>query len=154
DVDESGVLEHEEWLFHTPQAPQSRLFIMNADGTNLELLADVGLFDASYLGSPDWSPDGKTLVFDATPSQGLASDFSRSLIVTLVLDGPDKRHGRVARLRELPRLVAGRQEDRILRQRGQPGWRPGRSVDHECRRDGAQIHRPGTVEPALVPRRA
>lgn len=89
DTNGNGQLDHDEWLFQTPEPPKSRMFVMNADGSQVELLADVGLFDATYLGSPDWSPDGKSLVFDATPPRGLNSDFSQSVIVSLSMSGPN-----------------------------------------------------------------
>jgi Tol biopolymer transport system component len=90
DTNLNGALDPAEWSFQIIEPPKSRLFAMNADGSDVELLADVGLFDATYLGSPDWSPDGTTVVFDATPPRGTNSDFSKSLIVSLSLAGPAK----------------------------------------------------------------
>ncbi|HEY2252719.1 MAG TPA: EF-hand domain-containing protein [Planctomycetaceae bacterium] len=90
DTNLNGALDPADWSFQIIEPPKSRLFAMNADGSDVELLADAGLFDATYLGSPDWSPDGTTVVFDATPPRGTNSDFSKSLIVSLSLAGPAK----------------------------------------------------------------
>ncbi len=83
------ALDHEE-PFHTPEAPKSRLFVANADGTQVELLADVGLFDATSHGSPEWSHDGKTIAFDATPAAGIRCDFSRTVFAAIAMSGIDK----------------------------------------------------------------
>lgn len=91
DVNRDGELDHNEWSFHTPEPPMSRLYMANADGSAIELLADVGLFDATFLGSPEWSHDGKTIAFDATPATGIRCDFSRSRIATVSVTGKGKR---------------------------------------------------------------
>jgi Tol biopolymer transport system component/Ca2+-binding EF-hand superfamily protein len=91
DTDGDGALDHNEWSFHTPEPPTSRLYVANVDGSAVELLADVGLFDATFLGSPEWSHDGKTIAFDATPPVGVRCDFSRTVIATVSIAGKGKR---------------------------------------------------------------
>lgn len=91
DTDADGTLDHNEWSFHTPEAPTSRLFMADADGAHVELLADVELFDATFLGSPAWSHDGKTIAFDATPAAGIRCNFSQTVIAAVAISGKGKR---------------------------------------------------------------
>lgn len=96
DTDQDGALDHNEWSFHTPEPPKSRLFVTNADGKEVELLADVGLFDAVFHGSPEWSHNGKTIAFDSTPPAGVRCDFGRTVISAVAMSGPGK--GKVEKL--------------------------------------------------------
>lgn len=89
-TNKDGALDHDEFEFTTPEAPKSRIYRMNIDGSELELLADIGFVGSNSMGSPDLSPDGKMLAFDATPAVGVDNVFSLSHIVTMPLEGPDK----------------------------------------------------------------
>ena len=67
------------------------LFIMNADGTNVQRLTDNNVFD-SY---PSWSPDGKRIAFDSQRSGGWevhVIDLA-TLHVTQLTDRGDDRLG-------------------------------------------------------------
>lgn len=89
DLDDNGTLDHDEFYFVTPVPTYSRLFRIDRDGTNLELLTDVPLLDMTIHGSPDYSPNGKALAFDGFPHKGADSDMFRSQVMTMPLEGPD-----------------------------------------------------------------
>jgi Tol biopolymer transport system component/Ca2+-binding EF-hand superfamily protein len=90
DVNKDGALDHDEFEFTTPEAPKSRIYRMNVDGSDLELLADIGFVGSNSMGSPDLSTDGKILAFDATPAVGVENAFHLSHIITMPLEGPNK----------------------------------------------------------------
>lgn len=65
----------------------SRIYIVDHDGQNLQLVADENaLEDHTFLGSPSMSHDGKWVVFDATKNR----IFSKTRLVKIGLNGPDK----------------------------------------------------------------
>lgn len=65
----------------------SRIYVIDSDGENLTMVADdTALKDHKWLGSPAWSPDGKSIVFDITKDY----KWSHTHIVRVPLDGPDK----------------------------------------------------------------
>jgi TolB protein len=41
------------------------VYIMDADGTNVELLTRYNVGEQAYRTSPDWSPDGRTIAYHA-----------------------------------------------------------------------------------------
>jgi Tol biopolymer transport system component len=54
-----------------------RLSVMNADGSRVRRISDALAdgFDAVGYGSPTWSPDGRSIVFDAINSSGRTTAF-------------------------------------------------------------------------------
>ena len=90
DTNGDGFLDEGEWEFRIPKPPEIRLFSMTADGKDVELLADVGIFGTTAHGSPDWSPDGSMIVFDSTPAQGADVNYGLTVLVTLAMSGPEK----------------------------------------------------------------
>lgn len=89
DVNADGVLTHDEFVFNTPK-PQSSLYRMRADGTELELLVNHSALGRGFIGSPDVSPDGKHVAFDFTPVAGTSLDHRRTHVWILTLEGPDE----------------------------------------------------------------
>lgn len=86
DINNDGVLTHDEFEFNTPR-PQSSLYRMRADGTDLELLVNHTTLGRGFIGSPDMSPDGKYVAFDFTPVEGISLDARRTRIWILTLEG-------------------------------------------------------------------
>ncbi len=86
DLNADGSLAHDEFEFTTPK-PQSSLYRIRSDGTELELLVDHAKLGRGFIGSPDVSPDGKSLAFDFTPVAGISLDARRTRIWILNLEG-------------------------------------------------------------------
>jgi TolB protein len=66
----------------------TRLFIANADGSEMKRLTDLPKFQAQ--GSPSWSHDGKLIAFDAWQPQ-LGESGGRAQIVVVNADGTNPR---------------------------------------------------------------
>lgn len=65
----------------------SRIYIVDLNGQNLQLLADENALEGhKFLGSPSMSHDGKWVVFDATKNR----TFSKTRLMKIGLTGPDK----------------------------------------------------------------
>jgi|GEM_PF-2768060 len=90
DRNHDGSLDQTEYEFIVPTPPTSRIFRATSNETGVELIVDVGTLGVRSFGSPDLSPDGKRLAFDATPARGLVNDFTKSRIAIVTLEGPDK----------------------------------------------------------------
>lgn len=90
DVDADGALSHQEYEFITPRPPESRIFRTTVAEGDVELVVDMGMAEATYLSGLDLSPDGTSLVFDATPPRGIYSDLTKSRMIRLELEGPDR----------------------------------------------------------------
>jgi TolB protein len=75
-----------------PAAPGAQngvwLYLADADGSNMKLLADLPAFP--YQGSPSWSRNGKLIAFDVQkPQKGEGSQHSRIVVVNA--DGANAR---------------------------------------------------------------
>ncbi len=79
------------------------VYIMDADGTNMTLLAGVDMAVPNYRSSPDWSPDGRSIAYQQRASGGFQvwmSDVRSRVPKQLTTDGenedpswaPDARH--------------------------------------------------------------
>lgn len=88
--------------FVSDRSGQPQVYIMDADGTNIQLLAGYDLAVPNYRSSPDWSPSGRSIAY-----QQRAGDFQVWMIdvrdrvpIQLTMDGenedpswaPDGRH--------------------------------------------------------------
>ena len=51
--------------FTSGRSGHPEVYIMDADGTNVELLTPFRFGDQSYRSSPDWSPDNRSIAFQA-----------------------------------------------------------------------------------------
>lgn len=85
DVNGDGELRTDEFAFEVPIAPQASLYRARADGSDVELLVASGTRGFQTLGSPDVSPDGKSVVFEAIPNVGVNMDLSRARLFKLPL---------------------------------------------------------------------
>lgn len=52
-------------VFTSSRAGQPAVYIMDADGTNAELLTSFVFGEQSYQANPDWSPDGRLVAYQA-----------------------------------------------------------------------------------------
>lgn len=90
DRNHDGSLDQMEYDFIVPTPPTSRIFRATANEMEVELIVGIGTLGVRSFGSPDLSPDGRRLAFDATPARGLTNDFSKSRIAIVNVEGPDK----------------------------------------------------------------
>jgi Tol biopolymer transport system component len=67
---------------------QTRLFVADADGSQMKPLADLPEYQAQ--GSPNWSQDGKYIAFDAWKPQD-GEEFSASRVLVVNADGTKPR---------------------------------------------------------------
>lgn len=52
-------------VFMSGRSGQPQLYVMDADGTNPQLLTQYNYGEGSYRASPDWSPDGRAVAYQA-----------------------------------------------------------------------------------------
>jgi TolB protein len=71
-----------------PEQFETRLFVADADGSKMRPLADLPEFQAQ--GSPNWSRDGKSIVFDAWKPQD-GETLTQSQIIIVNADGSKPR---------------------------------------------------------------
>jgi len=98
DADQSGSLDLAEFtrsrervaqdLGETPGEYSTRLFIADADGSNMKQLTELPEFQKQ--GSPVWSSDGKFIAFDGWKPQN-GESFSSSKVVVVDADGRNPR---------------------------------------------------------------
>lgn len=98
DADQNGALDLAEFtrgreqaaaeLGETPGEYSTRLFIADADGSNMKQLAELPEFQKQ--GSPVWSTDGQLIAFDGWKPQN-GESFSSAKIVIVDADGRNPR---------------------------------------------------------------
>ena len=98
DADGNGSLDPAEYakgrenaareIGETPGEYSTRLFIADADGSNMKQLTDLPEFQKQ--GSPVWSSDGKFIAFDGWKPQS-GQSFSSSQVVVVQSDGLNPR---------------------------------------------------------------
>jgi Tol biopolymer transport system component len=79
-----GRLAAQEDLPGEDEPYVTRLFIANADGSDMKRFTDLPKYTSQ--GSPSWSGDGKLIAFDAYQSQ-LGEDGNKSRIIVVNADG-------------------------------------------------------------------
>lgn len=79
----SLTISAEKLLHHPANVPSRQLAVMNSDGSDVKLLTGPPEY-LSHLGSPEWSRDGKRIVFDAS-----LGGTDTSQIIVMNEDGTD-----------------------------------------------------------------
>jgi len=64
--------------------PLPGIYAMNVDGSNFRLLVKL---EGKWNGTPGFSPDGKTLLFDASPASARVRNFEQGHVYVMPADG-------------------------------------------------------------------